>query len=237
MLTLLHVDASARGSRSHTRRLGHLFAERWKALRPQDEIIARDVGRTPPSAVNEAWVGAAFSKPDNRTPDMCAALAESDALIEELERADVIVVGVPMYNFGMPSSMKAYIDNIVRVGRTFGFDRSRPDDPYTSLLSSGKHLVILSARGDYGYAAGERMAHFNYVEPHLKSVFAFIGVTDVHSIAVEYDEFHDDRLARSLADAESAVERLVRELTDKVKPRERPDLQLATFKWTSASDP
>jgi FMN-dependent NADH-azoreductase len=214
MLTLLHIDASARGKGSHTRRLRRLFTERWRALRPQDEVIARDIGRHPPSAVTEAWVAAAFTKPDRRTPDMRMALAESDALVDELEGADVVVAGVPMYNFGMPSTMKAYIDNIVRVGRTFGFDRSRPDDPYLPLLSSGKRLVILSARGDYGYASGERMGHLNHVEPHLKSVFAFLGVTEAHSIAVEYDEFADDRLTRSLAEAEGLVERLVRKLTN-----------------------
>ena len=118
-----------------------------------------------------------------------------------------------MYNFGIPSTMKADIHNIVRVGRTFGFDRSRPDDPY-SPTPNGKRLVILSARGDYGYAPGERMAHVNYVEPHLKSVFAFLGVNKKHWVAVEYDEFADDRLTRSLAEAEGAVERLVREITN-----------------------
>jgi FMN-dependent NADH-azoreductase len=212
MLTLLHIDASARRVGSHTRRLGRLFVERWKALRPKDLIITRDVGRNPPSSVTESWTAAAFTKPDRRTPAMCLALAESDALVDELEGADLIVAGVPMYNFGIPSAMKAYIDNIVRVGRTFGFDRSRPDDPYWPMFS-GKRLVILSARGDYGYAFGERMAHLNYVEPYLRSVFAFIGVTETNSVAVEYDEFADDRLNRSLVEAEGAVERLVREMT------------------------
>ncbi|MGH6866858.1 MAG: FMN-dependent NADH-azoreductase [Methyloceanibacter sp.] len=162
MPTLLHIDASAREN-SHTRRLGRLFIERWKALRPEDLIVARHVGQAPPSPVTKSWIASAFTKPERRTPGMRMALAESDALIEELERAEVIVADVPMYNFGIPSAMKAYIDNIVRVGRTFGFDRSKPGDPYWPMLS-GKRLVILSARGDYGYAAGERMGHLNYVD-------------------------------------------------------------------------
>jgi FMN-dependent NADH-azoreductase len=212
MPILLHVDASARGNRSHTRRLGRLFIEGWRALRPHDQVIARDVSRYPPSPVTEAWVAAAFTKPERRTPAMQMALAESDALVDELQRADLILAGVPMYNFGMPSTMKAYIDNIVRVGRTFGFDRSRPDDPYSPMLNA-KRLVILSARGDYGYAPGQRIAHVNHVEPHLEPVFAFLGVTELHSVAVEYDEFGDDRLTRSLAEAEGRVARLVREIT------------------------
>jgi FMN-dependent NADH-azoreductase len=213
MLTLLHVSGSARADRSHTRRLVRLFTEHWGVVRPQDQIIVRDVGLNPPSPVSESWIAAAFAKPEMRTPDMHAALTESDALIDELERADIIVAGVPMYNFGMPSAVKAYIDNVVRVGRAFGFDQSRPDDPYSPMLS-GKRLVILSARGHYGYAPGKRLADVNQVEPHLKSVFAFLGVTEVHSIAVEHDEFADDRLTRSLAEAEGMVERLVREMTN-----------------------
>lgn len=205
MLTLLHVDASARSDHSHTRRLGRLFTEQWCAVRPGDRIVARDVGRNPPSTVTEAWIAAAFTKPEKRSSGMRSVLAESDELIDELERADLIIVGAPMYNFGVPAAMKAYIDNIVRIGRTFGFDKSR--GAYWPMLS-GKQLLILSARGDYGYAPGERLAHLNYVEPYLRSVFAFIGVTETHSIAVEYDEFSDDRLARSLAETEDAIKQL-----------------------------
>lgn len=211
MMTVLQIDASAREAGSHTRRLSRLFVERWRALRPQDRIVVRDVGRAPPSPVTEAWIAAAFTKPERRTPAMQRALGESDALVDELEQADLILAGVPMYNFGMPAQMKAYIDNIVRVGRTFGFDRAQPENPYTPLLKN-KRLVILSARGDYGYGAGERMGRYNHVEAHLASVFEFLGVAESHSIAVEYDEFGDDRLARSLADAQAEVEHLASRL-------------------------
>jgi len=213
MPTLLQIDASARGSGSHTRRLSRLFIEEWTRLRPEDLIVVRDISRAPPSPVSEAWVAAAFTKPERRTEAMRAALAESDMLVAELERADLIVVGAPMYNFGVPSSLKAYIDNIVRVGRTFGFDRSREDNPYTPMLH-GKRLVIVSARGDYGYGAGERFGHLNFVEPYLKTVFGFIGIADARTIEVEYDEFGDERLAASVAKAEDEVKRLVRAMTD-----------------------
>jgi FMN-dependent NADH-azoreductase len=143
---------------------------------------------------------------------MVATLALSDALVDELEQADLLVAGVPMYNFGMPPSMKAYIDNIVRVGRTFGFDRTRAGAPYWPMLVD-KQLVTLSARGDYGYGDGERIAHMNHVEPHLRTAFAYIGVTLTASIAVEYDEFADERAAQSLRDAEAGVDRLVATMT------------------------
>lgn len=216
MTTLLHIDASARVTRSHTRRLSRRFVEAWLARRPGDAVIRRDVGVSPPPAVTEAWIAAAFTRPERRTPEMIATLALSDALVDELERADVVVAGVPMYNFGVPASMKAYIDSIVRVGRTFGFDRARTGDPYWPMLS-GKRLVILSARGDYGYNEGQRLAAMNHVEPHLRTAFGYIGVTDVTSIAAEYDEFADGRVERSLREAEEAVDQLVARMTGMAK--------------------
>lgn len=150
---------------------------------------------------------------------MHEALAESDALIDELLEAELIVAGVPMYNFGVPAGFKAYIDNIVRVGRTFGFDRARPGLPYWPLLTEmNKRLVVLGARGDYGYEPGERMAHTNHVEPHLRTVFDYLGIEELHGIAAEYDEFADARLQASLAQAERRIEALVDNLAAELDP-------------------
>ncbi|WP_395677788.1 FMN-dependent NADH-azoreductase [Inquilinus sp.] len=212
MTTILHIDSSARLGRSHTRRLSARFIEAWRARRPQDMVIRRDVGLEPPPPVTEAWIAAAFTKPERRTPEMRAALAVSDALVDELERADLIVAGVPMYNFGLPAQMKAWVDNIVRVGRTFGFDRSRPGEPYWPMLS-GKRLVTLGARGDWGYQPGERLAGLNHVEPHLQTVFRYLGIPDAVSIAAEYDEFADERIQQSLQAAEAEIDRLVARMT------------------------
>lgn len=141
---------------------------------------------------------------------MRETLRVSDTLIDELLQADLVVAGVPMYNFGPPAQFKAYIDNIVRVGRTFGFDRSRSGEPYWPLLAeAGKRLVILSSRGDHGYGAGQRLADRNHVEASVRTAFAYIGVTDVHGVAIEYDEFADQRLADSISRAEAAVDELV----------------------------
>src|SRR5690625_2631916 len=132
MTRLLHLDASARPGRSgeqahgsHTRRLSARFVEAWKALRPDDPIVYRDIGQSPPPPVSGDWIHAAFTPPAQREPWMHQTLAMSDRLIDELLAADLVVAGVPMYNFGVPAGFKAWIDNIVRVGRTFGFDRAR----------------------------------------------------------------------------------------------------------------
>ena len=222
MTTLLHIDASARSGRSgtdphgsHSRRLTDRFVRQWLAAQPDSEVLYRDVGQQPPAPVSAEWIHAAFTPAAQREPWMHEVLRQSDELVDELMRADVIVAGVPMYNFGPPAQFKAYIDNIVRVGRTFGFDRSRAGDPYWPLLAdSGKRLIILSSRGDYGYDAGGRVSERNHVEPAVRSAFGYIGITDSHSIAVEYDEFADERLAESIRQAEAAVDELASKLVN-----------------------
>lgn len=222
MKTLLHIDASARpGSSSntrfgsHSRRLTTRFVRRWKSLQPQGTVVYRDVGQLPPQPVTGSWIHAAFTRPEEREPWMKSVLAESDQLVDELLAADVIVAGVPMYNFGMPAPFKAYIDNIVRVGRTFGFDRTRKGEPYWPLVTDGKTLVILSSRGDYGYDPGERLEHMNHVEGGVSVPFGYIGITDVHSVSIEYDEFADERLQASIRAAEESVDALVSNLVQR----------------------
>lgn len=220
MTTVLQIDASARSGRSgetrhgsHTRRLTHRFVQRWSQLRPEDEIGYRDVGVRPPRPVSGDWIHAAFTPPHAREPWMREVLSESDTLVAELKAADVIVIGAPMYNFGPPAPLKAWIDNIVRVGLTFGFDRSREGEPYWPMLADhGKTLVVLTARGDYGYDAGGRVAELELVVPSLAKPLAYLGITDLRTVAVEYDEFQDERLAASLAQAETAVDALVETL-------------------------
>jgi FMN-dependent NADH-azoreductase len=222
MKTLLHIDASARPSGSdiatfgsHTRRLTSRFVREWRKKSPMDRVIYRDVGQNPPNPVTGAWIHAAFTPPAARTAWMEATLHESDMLVDELLAADIIVAGVPMYNFGVPAQFKGYIDNVVRVGRTFGFDRSREGEPYWPLLSGmGKKLIILSSRGDFGYDPAERIADRNHVESSVRTAFRYIGITEFEAVAVEYDEFSDERLADSIRCAESAVDNLVARLAD-----------------------
>ncbi|MFT4249064.1 MAG: NAD(P)H-dependent oxidoreductase [Pseudomonas sp.] len=217
MTTLLCIDASARpgGSDvvphgSHTRRLTARFTRQWCARHPATRVIHRDVGQHPPPPVSDRWIRAAFTPETARVDWMHAALRVSDMLVDELLQADLIVAGVPMYNFGPPAQFKAWIDNIVRVGRTFGFDRGRGGVPYWPLLAdAGKRLVILSSRGDHGYRPGGRIAGLNHVEPSIRTAFAYLGVTEVHAAAVEFDEFSDQRLADSIMQAEADVDRLV----------------------------
>lgn len=218
-LNILQIDASARPGisgidprGSHTRRLTRRFVERWRETRPQDSVTYRDVGRQPPSPVSGDWIAAAFTRPERRDEAARACLAESDILVQELLCADLVVIGAPMYNFGLPAQLKAWVDNVVRVGVTFGFDRSRQGEPYWPMLPAGKRLVILSSRGDYGYDPGARLGDINLVERGLSVPMSYLGLTQTHSIAIEYDEFGDERLRASISAAEAAVDAVVAEL-------------------------
>mgnify|MGYP000182556248 CR=1 FL=1 len=136
-------------------------------------------------------------------------LADSDKLVDELISADIIVVAAPMYNFGLPAQVKAYVDNVVRVGRTFGFDRLREGDPYWPMLKEqNKTLVTIASRGDFGYDDPERLQNLNHVEPGIEVPFTYLGVTDHHRISIEYDEFADLRLQASIEQAELAAKDL-----------------------------
>ncbi|WP_363799961.1 NAD(P)H-dependent oxidoreductase [Lysobacter firmicutimachus] len=220
MTRLLHLDSSARSDSSercrygsHSRRLSERFVRRWRERRPDDEVVYRDVGTAPPSPVTGAWIHAAFTPHGQRLPWMHETLAESDALVDELIAADVIVAGVPMYNFGMPAQFKAWIDNVVRVGRTFGFDRQRQGEPYWPMLAgAGKSLVLLSSRGDVGYGVGERLEAINHVEPGVLTPMRYIGIVDHHGAAIEYDEFGGEGLRLSIERAEAEVDVLVERL-------------------------
>lgn len=227
-LRILHIDASARSGLSnrerhgsHTRRLSRRFVDRWSATRPMDIVTYRDVGIEPPQPVSGAWIAAAFCPPERRDAARLSVLAESDELAGELVAADLIIIGAPMYNFGVPAQLKAWIDNVVRVGVTFGFDRARVGEPYWPMLPPSKRLVILTARGDYGYDAGGRLASANLVEAGLKVPLAYLGINDTHTVAIEYDEFADERLAASIIDAEATVDRLVETIIEGLRTGDR----------------
>ncbi|BDI28204.1 FMN-dependent NADH-azoreductase 1 [Capsulimonas corticalis] len=200
----MHVDSSPRVERSHTRRLSAEFVESWRDSHPETNIVYRDIGRNPIPHVTEEWIGAAFTPTNQRTSAQLDTLALSDRLVDELLEADVYVMGIPMYNFGVSSGFKAYIDQIVRIGRTFLFEPQDPGAIYKPLLT-GKTLYVITASGDSGYEPGGVNARINHLAPYLHTVFQFIGVTDISVISVGSDEFGGERLQDSLARARKAI--------------------------------
>jgi FMN-dependent NADH-azoreductase len=125
----------------------------------------------------------------------------------------VLVIGAPLYNFGMPAALKAWIDQIVRPGRTVDINEGNLLEPYVPLLADRqRHAVILSARGGIGFGVGGEMAHMNHLEPNLITALGFIGITQVHQIAIEGQEVGGELLAESVAQALSQVDALVLQL-------------------------
>lgn len=216
MTNILRIDASVRsgiaGQDSHgsqSRRLTELFQQTWKNLDSHIQIKHRDVGLNPPPFIDEDWIIANFGHSDSlETAEQKLKL--SNELIDELHWADVIIIGTPLYNFGMPANLKSYIDNIVRINKTYAFDIEK-ENPYSGLLNAKKPLVILAARGSHGF--DEPDAPFaNHLEAGVKTAFNFLGIEIFHEIAIEYQEYGGDLLVKSIQNAEANTLKLVQQL-------------------------
>jgi FMN-dependent NADH-azoreductase len=172
MPTLLHIDSSPMES-SISRELTREFVKTWNAAHPDGAVIYRDVAAHTPEPLDATWIGAGFTPEASRTPEQKTALALSEELIAELENADEYVIGVAMHNFSIPSSLKLWIDQVVRSGRTFSYGEKGPQG-----LLKGKKATLLVASGGV-YEVGTPLGALNFVEPYLKTILGFIGVTDV----------------------------------------------------------
>lgn len=172
MPTLLHLDSSPLES-SISRELTREFVKTWQNSNPDGKVIRRDVAATALKPVDTTWIYSAFTPEASRTSEQKAVLALSEELIAELEQADEYVFGVAMHNFSIPSTLKLWIDQIARAGRTFAYSETGPQG-----LLHGKKATILAATGGV-YAGDTPMSAFNFVEPYLKAVLGFLGVTNV----------------------------------------------------------
>ncbi|NEU76781.1 FMN-dependent NADH-azoreductase [Hassallia byssoidea VB512170] len=204
MAHILHIDSSPRGDRSFSRKFSYEFITSWKTAHPDDTVTYRDLGHNPVPHVDESWIAAAFSPPQTRSPELNQAIKISDELVDEFLAADRYVFGVPMYNFNIPSTFKAYIDQIVRVGRTFAVTEQ---GAFQGLVS-GKKMLIVTARGG-SFTQGSPAAPYDYQEPYLKAVFGFLGITDISLIHVENLSAGDDVREQSLAQAQEAIAQAV----------------------------
>jgi FMN-dependent NADH-azoreductase len=171
MPTLLVIESSPRPASSSTA-LTQKFTAEWQQKNPDGKVTTRNVVTQPPPLVTEAWIQAAYTPVKNRSEEQKKALAASDEYINELIEADTIVIGAPMHNFNVSSPLKAWIDQIVRAGRTFSIS----DAGYKGLLDGKKKVIVASSRG--GEYSGE-YAFLDQQTPYLKLILGFIGLTDV----------------------------------------------------------
>lgn len=206
MTHLLHLDASPRGDRSISRALSKDFIIQWNASHPNDSITYRDLGYHPVPFVDETWIAAAFSDPAQRTSEQATAIAISDELVDEFLTADCYVVGIPMYNFSHPAGFKAYIDQIVRAGRTFSVEA---DGSYKGLVT-GKKMLIITARSG-SYRQGTPAHAYDLQEPYLRLIFGFMGIADITVIHADNLAAGEDARAQSLAQAQTELQAVVQQ--------------------------
>jgi FMN-dependent NADH-azoreductase len=202
MTNILHIDASPRSERSFSRSLTQEFIAAWQQSHPSDRVDYLDLGHTIIPPVDEAWIAAAFSHGD-RSPEMELALKLSDELIDRFIAADLYVLGVPMYNFNVPANFKAYLDQIIRVNRTFLASATG----YEGLIT-GRKMAIVTARGG-SFPAGTPMAAFDFQEPFLRTAFGLMGITDITFIHADNLASGAEGRTNSLAAASAAVKNTV----------------------------
>jgi FMN-dependent NADH-azoreductase len=199
MTHILHIDSSPRGERSLSRTLTREFISAWKQIYPSNTVTYRDIGRYPVPPIDESWIVASFSPLDQITPEVATALNISDELIDDLLAAELYVFGIPMYNYSIPANFKAYIDQIVRVRRTFVVT----PNGYQGLLK-GKKILVITTRGG-SYSAGS----LDFQEPYLRAVFELIGITDMTFIHAENLSEGAEVRQQSLATTRAAIQQVI----------------------------
>jgi FMN-dependent NADH-azoreductase len=195
-MNILQINASARSEGANSTRVANTIVDRLKAANPGAKVSLRDLAVTPHPMLDEAALGALFTPADQRTPEQAARAALDDALIAEIQAHDTIVLGVPMYNFGVSVQLKNWIDAIARVGVTFRYTETGPEG-----LLKGKKVYVALARGGL-YRGTEKDAQV----PYLKNVLGFLGMTDLQFIYAEGLAMGAEAAERGFAQARADLE-------------------------------
>lgn len=198
MSTLLQINASLAGANGQSSRLAQRFVADWQAQHPDGRVITRDLASDPVPHLTAERFQAFLSQPDARTETQRAVNEYSDALIEEIENADTLVFAVPMYNFSVPSTLRAYFDHIARAGVTFRYTANGPE----GLLKGKKAYVFITRGGFYADAADTQT-------PYLKQFLGFIGITDVSFVFAEGLSLGEESRDKSLSQAHDAIGELL----------------------------
>lgn len=198
MPTLLQINASLFSTNGQSSRLSEQFVTAWREANPQGQVVARDLATAPIPHLDAQRFGAFLSKPEERTAQQQAVVDFSDALIEELRNADVVALGLPLYNFGVPSILKAYFDHIARAGVTFRYTEKGPVG-----LLTGKKVYVFAARGGV-YAGSPLDTQTAYVRDFLR----FLGIDDVEFVYAEGLNLGEESKQNALAAASASIREL-----------------------------
>lgn len=195
-MNILQINASARREGANSTRVAYSIVARLQAANPAAALTLRDLAVTPHPMLDEAALGALFTPADKRSAEQAARVALDDALIAEIQAHDTIVLGVPMYNFGVPVQLKSWIDAIARSGVTFRYTASGPE----GLLTGKKVYVALARGGLYRDTANDSQVLY------LKAVLGFLGLTDVHFIYAEGLAMGPEASEKGFAQAEADLQ-------------------------------
>ena len=198
-MNILQINSSARVEGSHSTALANDIVARLRATHPAAEVIIRDLARTPHPVLDETALQALFTPPEQRSPEQAARVALDDALIAEIQAADAVVLGVPMYNFGVPAQLKNWIDAISRAGVTFRYTEKGPEG-----LLQGKTVYVALARGGL-----YRNTPSDTQVPYLRTVLAFLGMTDVRFVYAEGLAMGEEAERKGIASAWEQIEEVV----------------------------
>ncbi len=194
-MNILQINSSARREGSQSTLLADSVVERLRALEPDATLTVRDLAATPHRELDSAALQALFAAPGERTAEQAARVALDDALIAEIQAADVVVLGVPMYNFGVPAQLKNWIDAIARNGVTFRYTANGPE----GLLKGRKVYVGLARGGRYRGTEADSQV------PYLRTVLGFLGMTDVQFVYAEGLNMGEDAARQGFAEAEAEI--------------------------------
>ena len=195
-MNILQINSSARRDASHSTRLAARLVQRLRDADPEATLSVRDLNKVPHPILDEDALAALFTPAEQRTLEQAARVALDDALIAEIQAADVVVLGVPMYNFGVPAQLKNWIDAISRAGVTFRYTEKGPE----GLLKNKKVYVALTRGGKYRNTPADTQV------PYLKTVFTFLGLTDVHFVYAEGLAMGPDAEQSAIASAHEQIE-------------------------------
>jgi len=196
-LKVLRVDASARREGSVSRKVADALIERLELNEGPVDLMVRDLAIEPPHFVDAAWVDSNFTPPERRSEAQSAVLAESDALVAELKAADVLIIGVPIYNFAIPAKLKAWVDMVARARVTFHYTENGPEG-----LLRGKRAYLAVASG--GTAVGSEI---DFATGYLRHILGFLGIDDVEIVAA--DRLTPRGEGQALGDAQHRIDRLL----------------------------
>ncbi len=203
-MQLLRIDTSTRIQDSHSRKVAQEFQEQWQSKNPTGTVIKRDLAQNPVPHLSDLTIQGFYTPEEAKTSEIKQALLLSDELIAEIKAADTVVISLPMYNFGIPSSLKAYIDHVSRVNQTFEITEQGEFKP---LISTVKRLVLITSAG--AVFSSPQMQPMDYMTPYLKTIFGFLGISNIDVLTIEGSSMDQTVFEASKQKASSRIMEIV----------------------------